>query len=152
MMALLSPRVWLALALAGVLALSHGFMYRAGKANARAECDAKDVAERLERSEASRRDEKARTIANQKVDHALQIAKTRRAAADRVTADRLRDFEAASAAVSADSTTASGTDDPYRAIANQCAASLVILDRYASEVAGKAGALQDYAREVCVKP
>lgn len=39
MMALLSPKAWLAIALACALAFSHAFIYRAGKASVRADWD-----------------------------------------------------------------------------------------------------------------
>lgn len=40
MTALLSPRIWLAIAIAAAMAFSHFFVYRAGKANVRADFDA----------------------------------------------------------------------------------------------------------------
>ena len=54
MMALLSPRVWLALALAAVLALTHGFAYRSGKAKLRAAWDAEKVIQLNDQKEAER--------------------------------------------------------------------------------------------------
>ena len=45
MFALLNPRLWFAVALAVVLAVSHGFAYKTGRAKVRAEWD-KDIAER----------------------------------------------------------------------------------------------------------
>ena len=43
MMALMSPRLWLALGLAAVLVLSHAFIYRTGKASVRADWDAEKL-------------------------------------------------------------------------------------------------------------
>lgn len=110
------------------------------------------TAEKLAESEAKRQREKALTITNQEIDHAYQIEKTKRLAADRATAQRLREYQAAASAVSDHPAATCGADEPYRAIANQCAASLVVLDEYAAGVAAKARALQDYARSVCVTP
>ena len=146
MTALLNWRVWVAIALAVAMAGALAKSFSAGKAAVRAEW----AAEKLAASETARLAEKARSLANQKVDHDLQIDKARRAAADRVTADRLREFQAATNSTSDNIAPASGIDDPYRAIANQCAAALAGLDIYASSVAGKAKALQGYTREVCL--
>ena len=102
-------------------------------------------------AEAARLKSNALSKLNEGNDRDYQIDKTRRAAAERVVADGLRSFQAAAAVDgSNDTAAASGTDDPYRAIADQCAAALVRLDGYASSVAGKTKALQGYAREVCV--
>ena len=147
MMALLSPRLWLALALAAVLALTHGMAYKSGRAAVRAAWDA----EKLMAQEALRQREKALTAANQGVDRELQAEKTRRAAAERLASDRLRDYQAASNSAR-DTTPSSGIDDPYRDIANQCTEALVRLDQYAQSVAGTARGLQSYAGKVCVTP
>ena len=146
MTALLNPKVWLAVALAAALAFALHFTYKSGKATVRAAWDA----ERLEQSEAARRDEKARTIANQGVDHAYQIKERARVAAAVVTAGRLRDLETALADASADSPATSGVDAPFASIARECAGKLVLLDGHAQILAATAGALQSYAREVCV--
>ena len=119
--------------------------YTAGQNNIRAEW----TAERLVASEAARLKEKALNLSTERINHEYQTQKARLAVDKRVSDDRLRDFTAAVSA-DTDSSTTSGTDDPYRAIANQCAASLVLLDEYAQSVAGKATALQDYAANVCV--
>ena len=145
MMALLSPRLWLALALAGMLAFTHFTAYRSGKANVRAAWDA----EKLMAQEAQRQREKALSIANQGVDREIQAEKSRRVAAERLAADRLRDYQAASDRAR-DSASTSGADDPYRGIADQCAAALEKLDRYAQSVAGTARGLQSYSGKVCL--
>lgn len=146
MTALLNWRLWAAVVLAAGLAFSHFTVYRAGKANVRAAWDA----ERLEQSEALRRDEKARTIANQGVDHAFQIKERRRLAAAVVTAGRLRDLETALADATANSTAAGSPDAPFAGIAGECGRALVQLDGHAQSLASTASALQSYAREVCV--
>jgi hypothetical protein len=46
--------------------------------------------------------------------------------------------------------TTSGTDDPYRAIASECAAAVTALDAYAQGLASKATSLQSFASQVCV--
>lgn len=145
MMALLSPRLWLALALAGMLAFTHFTAYRSGKVNVRAAWDA----EKMMAQEALRQREKSLSIANQGVDREIQAEKSRRVAAERLAADRLRDFQAASDRAG-NPTAASGTDDPHRAIAGECAAALEKLDRHAQSVAGTARGLQDYAGQVCL--
>lgn len=150
-MSWLSPVRWLIVAsLIAVLLAGYAFWAQHQQNIGRNEVRAEWAAEKLAASEASRQRERALTIATQGVDRAYQTDKTHRAAADRVTAERLRDFQAASAAASNDPAAACGIDDPYRAIANQCAAGLVLLDGYTQQVAGKARALQDYTREVCV--
>jgi hypothetical protein len=142
---ILSPRLWLAMALAGLLAFTHYRAFKGGGAAVQAVWDA----EKLAASEASRQREKALTIANQGVDRAYQIDKKRRADIERATTASLRDFNAAVA--EREYTGAScGADDPYRAIASECAAAIEQLDRYAQSVAGKAKALQGYTREVCL--
>ena len=156
MMALLSPRLWLVLALAAVLAFSHGFAYKSGRAAVRADCDA-DIAQRsiqaLAASEAARTKEQTLIAKNQKVTHDYIAEKKRGAAAAVVSAGRLRDLQAAlDSAASADTAPLGGSDDPRGRIAGECAAALGILDNYAQEVAAKATALQEYASQVRVTP
>ena len=146
MTALLNWRVWVAIALAVAIAGALAKSFSAGKAAVRAEW----TVEKLAASETTRLAEKARNLANQKVDHDLQIDKARRAAADRVTADRLREFQAATNSTSDNTAPATSLDDPYRAIANQCAAALAGLDIYASGLASTAKGLQGYASQVCL--
>ncbi len=145
MAALLNWRVWAGLLIAIGLAFSHFTVYRAGKASVRAEW----TAEKLAQSEAARNKEKAMNVANQGVDRAYQIKERRRVADAVVVAGKLRDLESALAA--ATDTTASGSSDaPFAGIASECARKLVLMDDYASKLAGTASALQGYAREVCL--
>jgi hypothetical protein len=110
------------------------------------------VAAALKASEAARARESKLIAANRKVANDYQNQKTINAAAAVVTDGKLRDFEAASArVVSPDTGAASGIDDPYRAIANQCAVSLVVLDEYAASLRAKTIALQDYAASLHLK-
>ena len=136
----------MALGAAVVLAVSAGAwkLYHAGGAKVRTDWNA----EKLVQSESSRLAEKARGLANQRIDNAFQIDKARRAAADRVTANKLREFQAAGV-TNADTTAPSGVDNPYRDIASRCTEALVRLDSYASSVAGTAKGLQGYVLNVC---
>lgn len=141
---LLNPRVWIALALAAALAFTHGFAYKTGRAAVRSAWDA----EKLALSEKGRLDERARTVANEGVDRAYQLEKQKRLALERVAADRLRDYTAASER--ADSVATGRADDPRPAIASECAGQLVALDKYASKLAGQVGALQAFTERVCL--
>ena len=107
----------------------------------------------LAASEKRRLDERALSIENQGVTHAFITDKTRRAAADRATADRLREYEAAAdRATSAAASASRGADAPFAAIAAECAGALAKVDAHAGRLAAIAGALQDYTRRVCVAP
>lgn len=145
MTALLNWRVWAGLIFAIGLAVSHFTVYRSGKASVRAEW----TAEKLAQSEAARQREKAMNVANQGVDRAYQIKERRRAADAVVVAGRLRDLESALAAAT-DTTAPGSSDAPFAGIASECARKLVLMDDYASKLAGTASALQGYARSVCV--
>jgi Flp pilus assembly protein TadB len=142
---MISPRLLVYAAIAVALAAGGWKCYTAGQKNIRAAW----TAEKLAASETARLREQAAQKSNERVDREYQTQKARLAADKRATDDRLRDFQAVA---SSDTTaiTTSGTDDPYRAIADQCVSALVVLDGYAQSVAGKATALQNYTREVCV--
>lgn len=149
MTALLNWRLLLAILLAGGLALSHFTVYRAGKASVRSAWDAQKLAQ----IEAARNDEKARNIANQGVDRELQAEKKRRAVAERLAADSLRDFtETLNAPL--DTTAASrvaGTGGLERELLGECANSLASLALTADRMEGKIVGLQGYVNQV-VKP
>jgi hypothetical protein len=147
---LLNWRLWVAVLGFSALTFTHFLSYRSGRAAVSADWSA----DKLATSEAARQREKALSIANQGVDRAYQIDKKRRAAAERVTAGRLRDLQAALADNPDnpnDTAPASGTDDPRDAIIYQCTGALVGLDVYAQQLAGTTAALQDYASSVCVR-
>ena len=127
------------------LAAGGWWCYSQGKKTVMAEW----TAEKLVVSENARLRERAAQISNERVDRDYQTAKARAALDQRITDDRLREFEAASADTTA--SPACGADGPDRVIANQCAIALATLDRYAQGLAGKATALQGYTREVCLK-
>lgn len=151
-LAWLNPARWLAVAAlcAGLLA-GYTFWARHQRETGRNEVRAEWTADKLAASEASRQREKALTIAAQGVDRAYQIEKNRRAAVDRITAERLREFEAALAgASSVDAAPLGGADDPRGQIAGECAGQLQALDIHAGKLAGQARGLQAYARDVCL--
>ena len=156
MWALLTPKFWLGLALVGLLALSHGFAYKSGRAAVRVQWDkerAEITAAALVASEAARAKEQVLTTANTKVTNDYQTQKKLRAA-DAVAADgKLRELQAAlSSPTSTDAAPLGGADDPRDTIIDQCASTVVILDRYAQSVAQTAIGLQSYTRNVCLAP
>jgi len=157
MMALLSPRVWLALALAAVLALTHGFAYRTGKANVRAVWAVEKQAYTeavAAASEAARMKEKSLTITNDGITNAFIKEKARLVDDSRVTADRLRDLKASVDSTAGTDTAAEPGDygDPRSNIIAGCASTVVILDEAAKRMAGQTTALQRYIGEVCIAP
>ena len=131
-------------AIALALAAGAWKCYTAGQNNIRAAW----TAEKLATSENARLRERAAQASNERIDRDYQTQKARAAADKRITDDRLRDFTAASG--NTDTRTTSGTDDPHRAIASQCAVAVAGLDEYAKGVAVKATALQGYIRAVCM--
>ena len=154
MMALMNWRVWAALGLAVVLAASHVFIYRAGKAAVRADWDKERLAQvqaAAVASEARRMKEKALTLSNDGVTNAYIKEKSVLVAAQRATDDKLRELQAAlSGGGNIDSAPLGGADDPRDAIIDQCAGALVGLDHEARGLALKATGLQNYTRLVCL--
>ena len=132
---------------AGVWKLHHNG-YKAGLAEARAEC----TADKLAAIETGRILSLAKTKANQGVDRDFQDYKARAAAAGRATADSLRRADDADARASADTATECRADDPRPAIARECRSALKQLDDYARSLAGQVAGLQGYASQVCVTP
>ena len=148
MIGALMPPWWKLAAAAMLLLVLAGGVWKvkhSGIVQGRAEVQAKWDAEKTALVELAHRTRDNQTQANQKVDNDYQTQKARIAADKRVTDERLREYQAA-AADSSTAAASSGADDPYRAIADQCTRSIAILDGYAKGVAGKATALQDYAR------
>ena len=141
MTALLSPRVWLALALAAVLALSHNFAYKSGKANVRAAWDAEKVVQLNNQKEADREN---RNIESARANNVIvaqnaAVLRNRDLQADAVGArsesQRLRDaLETASTALRLPGDTCKASIDYADAasvLLAQCAATY-------TDVAGKA--------------
>lgn len=142
--ALLSPRLWLALALAALLLFVNHRAFQGGKAAVRVQWDA----EKLAASEATRQREKALTLKTQRNDREYQTKKANNLAAANLAAARLRDLEA-SAADSESARASSGTyGDPRLDIIAQCARTVVVLDEAVKRVASQAEALQQHVRDV----
>ena len=154
-MSWLSPARWLAVA-AVCAALLTGYTVWAEHQQGigRAEVQAEWQAEKLAASEAARQKEKALTVANQGVDRAFQADKNRRAVADRVTAERLREFEAiVNAGSSVDASAATrdhGAGSVERELLSNCAASFASLGAEADRLASKIVGLQSYVQDVCL--
>ena len=129
----------------GAWKLRHG-----GMVSGRAEVRAEWTAATLAASETARLREQAAQRTNERIYRDYQNQKTKLAADSRATHDSLRSLQAAIKQPGSVASTTSGTDDPYRGIASECAAALGILDDYAKGVAAKATALQGYTREVCL--
>lgn len=158
MLALLSPRLWLAIALAGALAFSHFTAYRSGKASVRAEWNVEKLAQaETVRLQLMQRDRDQSELNNKvrTVDANLQKQKALRAAAD-VGAGKLRDALSAALdrAAAGDTAPASGVDaaDPRAAIAGQCVRELVALAAAHGRLADQARALQAYANSLRAAP
>lgn len=155
MFALLSPRLWLAGALAVLLAFSHLTAYRSGRGAVRTLWD-KDIARRnveaLQASEAARAKEQALTIANQKVSAKYAAEKKRSAVAAASLAVSLRQLHAVlvDRPASQDSAAGARFDDPRDAIIDQCAGALVGMDQHAKGLESQVTGLQEYAGSVCM--
>jgi len=107
-------------------------------------------------SEKFRKQEAELQIISEKVRADYVKQKTINAGLVRVAAKRLREYEAASAAFSAseadrNAAAASRADGPYRLIADQCAAALVVLDEHASGLRATASSLQEFASSLRLK-
>jgi hypothetical protein len=159
LLAFMSPRVWIAVALAIALAASHWKVYTNGKAAVQLEWDAataQATAAALAAEQAARAREQALQTKVRKVANDYQVEKTRRAAADQLAADSLRQLQAALASggqPAADSAAAAGTDDdPRDGIIAECAGALVQMDKAVRSLADQTRALQGYAADVCVAP
>lgn len=161
MFALLSPRLWLALALAVALAASHGFAYRAGKASVRADWD-RDIAQRtaqaLKAEQDARAKESALVAARQKVEVQYAQQKKRDAAAIAGAQSELDGLRNALAArdsqAGPDSTATPGTDGAprlERQLLGQCATALTQLAETADGLETRIVGLQGYVRDVCLK-
>lgn len=104
MMALLSPRFWLALVLAAFLVFSHGMAYKSGRAAVRAKWDAEKVIQLADAANAEAANRAKELALNQKIIEAQNEAQTRvkklKADADsaRAAANSLRDDLAATRA------------------------------------------------------
>ena len=103
-------------------------------------------------SEKNRLKETALNASNLKVTNDFLAHKKISAAAAVVSADKLRDLQAAlDSAASSDTSAAGRADDPAFAVARECARGIVALDDYAENLAGQVRGLQDYAKLMRVK-
>jgi hypothetical protein len=159
LLAFMSPRVWIAIALAIALAGTHWKAYTTGKHAVQLEWDAataQATAAALQAEQAARAKEQALQTQVRKVASDYQIEKTRRAAADQLAADSLRQLQAALASggqPDADPAAPAGADDdPRDGIIAECAGSLVQMDAAARKLADQTRALQSYTAGVCVAP
>jgi hypothetical protein len=157
LLAVMSPRVWIAVALAIALAGTHWKAYTTGKQAIQLEWDAASAqatAVALQAEQAARAKEQALQSQVRKVAHDYQVEKTRRAAADQLAADSLRQLQAALASggkPAADPAAPAGADDdPRDGIIAECAGHLVQVDAAARKLADQTRALQSYAEGVCV--
>jgi len=106
----------------------------------------KFIQAQIAQMEANAKKEKALKLSNERIRNDYQKQKDINNDLARANADKLRDYESALAsAASGNAAPASGIDDPYRTIANQCARALILLDEHAQGLQAKARALQDYA-------
>jgi|GEM_PF-5274679 len=157
LLSLLSPRVWIAVAMAIALAGTHWKAYTSGKQAVKLEWDAataQATAAALAAEQLAREKEQALQTKVRKVTNDYHAEKTRRAAADQLAADSLRQLQAAIASggeARADPAAPAGADDdPRDSIIAECAGALVQMDKAARSLADQTRALQGYAAGVCV--
>lgn len=97
MLALLSPRLWLAIGLAVILAVSHGFAYKSGRAAVRAQWDVEKAIQLKQTLELQSQYRQKEQEHAQRLSDAQQAARKRenllqsQLATLRVSADSLRD-------------------------------------------------------------
>ena len=156
MMALLSPRFWIGLAIVAALTFTHYFVYKSGKAAVRVDWDkerAVQMADALKTSESFRVKEIALNASNLKVTNDFLDHKKISAAAAVVSANKLSELQATIDGIaSATARTGSGVDaDPRLDIIAQCAGVANRLDQAVKELASQTIALQRFTREVCLK-
>lgn len=156
MFALLSPRLWLALALAAALAVSHFMVFRAGKAVVRQEWDhekTERMAKAVTDSESARLRERVMRKEAENVDAKFQAAKAARLAADRAAADRLQHISELTARLdraARAAAAAGGTYDPRAAIIGECGGAVEALGRDNRRLVQKVEGLQQFVARVCV--
>jgi cell division protein FtsB len=156
MFALLSPRLWIALALAAVLAFSHFTAYRAGKNAVRVAWDAERIEQRdaaLAQSQANARETVRRLERQQEnqieQDRLLALARADAARAAAV-ADRLREQNAAAARQWRDAL----RDSPSAGVSEAAAAAIELqadVQRWVVEAGRDLAAFADAARAAGLK-
>lgn len=156
MMALLSPRLWLALGLALLLAASHGFAYKSGRAAVRSAWDA-DIAARslqaLAASESARAKEQELQTKVQKVSADYVKQKKANAVLAASLDDSLQQLQAAIDSPAGSGTSrpagANGVGGPERELLGHCAKALSDLAKEADRLEGKVVGLQGYVKQAC---
>lgn len=160
MLALLNPRVWLAIGLAVLLAASHFGAWKTGRAGVRADWD-RDIADRtaqaLAASEAARAKEQALQAENTRI-RSTYAKETARAQTDHAAAvadldSLLHATGTTRSQAGADPAPTAGADDAARArhLLEQCAVSITALAEAADTIEARLTGLQDYVRTVCLQ-
>lgn len=156
-LALLSPRLWLAVAVGVFLLASHWKAYVSGKHAVQLEWDADSAqrtAEALKATQAARDLELHLNAKVKRVSDDYQTERRRRLAADGAAADSLRQLTTALAAggqARADpAAPGRADDDPRDGIIAECAGVVLTLDKAYRSLADQTKALQGYAGQVCV--
>lgn len=160
MMAMLSLRFWIAVALVIALAVSHFFAYRGGKAAVRADWD-RDIAQRaqiaLEAEQAARQREQLLIEEKQKAE-VLYVQEKRKAATAALDAQshlgRLRDelysLGNAPRKCSATSSRIDAGAGLERELLGQCASTLTAVAAEADRLEALVVGLQQYVKNVCL--
>jgi hypothetical protein len=159
---LLNPRLWIALALAAVLGFTHFTAYRAGKGVVRAEWDkdkAARMAQALEAEQAARQREQQLVAERKKVEDRYVQDKRKAdiaAAGARAELERLRiELAAPRGAAPADPAAAPRADGRAgleSELLGHCAKALVGMAQEADRLETVVVGLQQYVRQVCVRP
>lgn len=160
MIALLSPRVWIAIGLAIILATSHFFAYRGGRAAVRAEWD-RDIAQRtqlaIKAEQAARQREQLLVEEKQKAEvrYVQEKRKAAIAASDaQFDLGRLRDelysLGSAPRKCPAPSTRIDAGAGLERELLGQCATALTAMAAEADRMEALVVGLQQYVKNVCI--
>lgn len=162
MMLLLNPRLWIALALAAVLGVTHMAVYRGGKSVVRAQWEqdkAARAAQALAAEQAARAREQQLVAERKKLEDRYVQSKRKAdasAASARGELDRLRDelstFRDPAAADSAPAGRADGRAGLESQLLGHCATTLIGLAQEADRLGALVVGLQDYVKNVCQKP
>lgn len=157
MMALFSPRVWIAIALAIALAASHWKAYTSGGKSVQAEWDAQTLAltqAALAAEAANRAKEQVLQTKVQKVS--AEYAKQKQVNADLAKSldDSVRELRSAIDSASAEvASSPSGADgDPRLGIIAECSGVVAALEFGNKKLASQVKGLQDLTSGVCLAP
>lgn len=159
---LLSPRLWIALALAAVLGFTHFTAYRAGKGVVRAQWEAdkaQRMAQALEAEQAARKKEQELLVQRDRAEKRYADEK-RKAAVAAAGADaelgRLRDELAAPRRRAGEDPASAARVDGGAGLESEllghCATALVRMAQEADRLEAVVVGLQQYVKQVCVRP